>query len=135
MEGKKLVTAKVTSGIRQGSVLGPILILVFINDIQSVSRVLKKLFADDAKLYQVVTVVLEVTLVQAGINNSVDWSEIWHMSFNFKKCKHMHIGSHDLNQIYPMKEGQELIPIEKVDSENDLDVIIDKDLTFTENIN
>ena len=57
------------------------------------------------------------------------------MFFNFKKCKHMYIGSHDLNQTYTMKKGQELIPIEKVDSEKDLGVIIDKDLKFTERIN
>ena len=47
----------------------------------------------------------------------------------------MHVGSHDLNQTYKMKKGQELIPIEKVDSEKDLGVIIDKDLKFSEHIN
>ena len=45
------------------------------------------------------------------------------------------IGSHDMNQTYTMKKGQELIPIEKVDSKKDLGVIIDKDLNFTEHIN
>ena len=47
----------------------------------------------------------------------------------------MHIVSHDLNKTYTMKKGQELIPVEKVDSEKDLGVIIDKDLKFTEHIN
>ena len=55
--------------------------------------------------------------------------------FNFKKCKHMHLGRHGMNQPYRMKKGQELIPMEKVDSEKDLGVIIDKSLTFTEHIN
>ena len=53
VEGNKSVTAKVTSGIPQGSILGPILFLVFINDLPSVILALKKLFADDVKLYQV----------------------------------------------------------------------------------
>ena len=85
VEGKESVTDKVTSEIPQGSVLGPILFLAFINDLPSVIQALKNLFADDAKLYQVVTSVMEVTHVQGSINNSVDWSEIWHMFFNFKK--------------------------------------------------
>ena len=63
VEGKESVTAKITSGIPQGSVLGPILFLVFINDLPSVIQALKKLFADDAILYQVVTSVMEVTHV------------------------------------------------------------------------
>ena len=40
-----------------------------------------------------------------------------------------------MNQTYTMKKDQELIPIEIVDSEKDLGVIIDKSLTFTEHIN
>ena len=41
----------ITSGIPQGSVLGPILFLIFINDLPKVIKCLIKLFADDAKLY------------------------------------------------------------------------------------
>ena len=55
VEGKESATAQVKSGIPQGSVLGPILFLIYINDLPSVILVLKKLFADDAKLYQIVT--------------------------------------------------------------------------------
>ena len=44
----------ITSGIPQGSVLGPILFLIFINDLPKVIKCLIKLFADDAKLYQII---------------------------------------------------------------------------------
>ena len=71
--------------------------LVFINDLPSAIQALKKRFADDAKIYQVVTMA-DVAQSQGGIIHSEDWSEIWHIFFNFKKCKHMHIGLHDLNQ-------------------------------------
>ena len=135
VEGKESATAQVKSGIPQGSVLGPILFLIYINDLPSVILVLKKLFADDAKLYQIVSSMVEVTQVQNSINDSVEWSVIWEMFFNFKKCKHMHLGYHDMDQTYTMKKGQDSIPIEKVDSEKDLGVIIDKDLKFSEHIN
>ena len=55
--------------------------------------------------------------------------------FNFKKCKRMHLGYHDMDQTFIMKKGQDSIPIEKVDSGKDLGVIIDKDLKFSEHIN
>ena len=78
---------------------------------------------------------MEVTQVQNSINDSVEWSIIWEMFFNFKKCKHMHLGYHDMDQTYTMKKGQDPIPIEKVDSEKDFGVIIDRDLKFSEHIN
>ena len=62
------------------------------------------------------------------LNNSTDRAELWQMFL-------MHFGRHCINQTYTMKKGQELIPIEKVDSGKHLGVIIDKSLTFTEHIN
>ena len=78
---------------------------------------------------------MEVTQVQNSINDSVEWSIIWEMFFNFKKCKHLHLGYHEMAQTYTMKKGQDSIPIEKGDSEKDLGVIIDKDFKFSEHIN
>ena len=72
VECKESATAQVKSGIPQGSVLGPILFLVYINDLPSVIMVLKKLFADDAKLYQIVSSIVEATQVQNCINDSVE---------------------------------------------------------------
>ena len=134
MDGNSSSKAKVTSGIPQGSVLGPILFLIFINDLPSVIQALKKLFADDAKVYQIVTCMADVTHLQSVVNNSIDWSILWKMFFNFNKCKHMHLGNHDMNQTYTMKKDQEEIPIEKVESEKDLGVIVDNTLTFTKHI-
>ena len=60
VDGYRSTKAKVTSGIPQGSVLGPILFLIVINDLPLVIQALKKLFADDAKIYQTVTSMAEV---------------------------------------------------------------------------
>ena len=99
---EKKKKAKVTSGIPQGSVLRPILFMIFINDLPSVIQAFKKLFADYAKVYQIVTCMVEVSQLQSTLNNSVDWAELWQMFFNFKKCKHIHLGCHDMNQTYTM---------------------------------
>ena len=56
---------------------------------------------------------VEVTQNQNSINDSVKWSIIWDMLFDFKKCKHMHMGYHDTDHTYTKKKGQDSIPIEK----------------------
>ena len=134
VDGKTSTTANVSSGIPQGSVLGPILFLIFINDFPLVIQAFIKLFADDAKIYQIVSSLAEVAQLQDVLDNSVDWALVWKMFFNFKKCKHMHLGIHDMNQTYTMKKDQEEVPIEKVEAEKDLGVIIDNKLTFSKHI-
>ena len=69
VDGYRSTKAKVTSGIPQGSVLGLILFLNFINDLPLVIQALKKLFADDAKIYQTVTSMAEVAQLQCVVNN------------------------------------------------------------------
>ena len=92
INGRNSEWRNVTSGIPQGSVLGPILFLIYINDLPSVVRCLIKLFADDAKLYQIIRRNQDRVELQGDISNSKDWSIIWKMFFNIKKCKHMHVG-------------------------------------------
>ena len=72
----------ITSGIPQGTVLGPILFLIFINDMPKVIQCLVKLFADDAKLYQIIKCSQDRDELQGDIGNSKDWSIIWKMLFN-----------------------------------------------------
>ena len=85
INGKNSDWRNVTSGIPQGSVLGPILFLIYINDLPSVVRCLIKLFADDAKLYQIIRRNQDRVELQGDISNSKDWSIIWKMFFNIKK--------------------------------------------------
>ena len=68
------------------------------------------------------------------VDEAVTWSNIWEMLFNFKKCKHLHIGSrHDLVTC-TMDSGQGVIETEKVRSEKDLGIIVDEALNFSEHI-
>ena len=80
----------VLSGIPQGSVLGPILFVVFINDMPAeVKNNICKLFADDCKLYGRIEV-LDDDRLQRDLENLEKWSKIWQLPFNAKKCKVVH---------------------------------------------
>ena len=72
----------------QGSVLGPILCLEYINDLEEgvTGKILK--FADDTKLFRKLRK-LEIKKLQDDIDKSVRWSEQWHMAFNFGKSKYV----------------------------------------------
>ena len=76
----------VTSGIPQGSVIGPVLILVFINDFPCVIEVLLKLFADDAKVYNIISSLNNAQPSQRSVNNAGTWSIDWDMLFNIKNA-------------------------------------------------
>jgi hypothetical protein len=76
-----------TSGVPQGSVLGPLLFSVFINDLPDVVlNATIKMFADDVKLYMPVCNLIDHTLLQADLNRVAAWAANWQLSLNVKKC-------------------------------------------------
>ena len=121
INGEESSWIKVTSGVPQGSVLGPVLFLVFINDLDSniFSKILK--FADDAKIVQAVHNVEGRDKLREDLSSLFKWSEEWQMNFNLDKCKIMHIGNKNkLFDEYAI--GGHML--EKVEEEKDLGVII-----------
>ena len=98
---------EVTSGVPQGSVLGPILFIIFINDLDE--RILNKLlkFADDTKLIGEVNCMEKRNELQQDLDKLIDWSILWQMSFNIEKCKVMHFGHGNKEYKYLMN-GKEL---------------------------
>ena len=124
----------VTSGIPQGSVLGPIMFLIYVNDLPEVVSSTVKLFADDTKLYRVIKNEEDKLQLQEDLNNLQKWSEKWQLPFNVEKCKVLHLGPHNEDYNYTLKSGTNLRPLEVVTSEKDLGIIFDKTLHFTEHI-
>ena len=90
------------SGVPQGSVLGPILFLVYINDLEEwvTGKILK--FADDTKLFRKDKEIGDKQNLQDGIDKLVKWSKKWQMLFNFGKCNCLHTGSINTGVNYEM---------------------------------
>jgi Reverse transcriptase (RNA-dependent DNA polymerase)/Endonuclease-reverse transcriptase len=116
----------VLSGVPQGSVLGPLLFLIFINDLDaavSLAELLLK-FADDTKVARVISSDADRLALQAALNNLVEWTDKWGMRFNIQKCKVMHVGRNNPQYQY-MMAGQQL---EATREEKDLGVIVSDNL-------
>ena len=96
---------KVISDVPQGSILGPMLFVIFINDIDSsvVSPLLK--FADDTKTLRQVPGVEYAFTLHEDLNSMYKWSKDWQLLFNFTKCKCLHIG-YNPNYDYPVFYGR-----------------------------
>ena len=107
LNGKVSDWTNVLSGVPQGSVLGPILFLIYINDIDDaidcVTTFVKK-FADDTKLATVTDNVSQCASLQEQIDSLLRWAEIWQMSFNFDKCVVMHLGAKNIRHTYHMND-------------------------------
>ena len=86
---------EVTSSVPQGSVLGPVLFVIYINDMPEVMTNMCKLYADDSKIMAKINndnPDADAMGLQDDIDNIVIWSEKWKMKLNSKKCKVMHLG-------------------------------------------
>ena len=118
----------VLSGVPQGSVLGPILFLIYINDLDDsiTSNVLK--FADDTKLFRKVNTDGDKQHLQNDLDRLVKWSEKWQMLFNFGKCKCLHTGHRNLNVNYKMGDTV----LGTTVKEKDLGVTISADMKVSE---
>ena len=95
LNGKHSEWVNVTSGIPQESVLGPILSIIYINDLPDSINSLTRLFADDTKLFYSVNNTDDHNFLQNDLNSVAEWSENWLLKFNENKCKHVRFGQQD----------------------------------------
>ena len=124
----------VTSGVPQGSVLGPTLFIYFINDLPQVVNCTMKIFADDTKAYVPIFDSSDSLKLQEAIDNLVEWSERWLLKFNNSKCKVLHLGKNNPCYPYTIHEDANVSTLEVTICEKDLGVHIDPLLNFNEHI-
>ena len=124
VQGSRSAWAPVTSGVPQGSVLGPVLFTIFVNDMPWEVSSSIKLFADDTKLYR--RVPRGDDDLQADIDALVRWSTKWLLPFNASKCTVMHIGHQNPSTNYSL--GGTLMEV--TTEEKDLGIIVDTHMNF-----
>ena len=93
MNGSHSDWDRVESGVPHGKVLGPLLFLLYINDIGNKVSSEIHLFADDCIVYRPINNDVDSLELQKDIKLLSDWSQTWQMSFNPKKCYVMHMGT------------------------------------------
>ena len=95
----------VTSGVPQGSVLGPIPLIIFINLFDLTVKVNVKLlfkFADDTKVGCIVDTENDVINMQHVLDKVVEWADLWQMQYNGDKCKVHHFRRQNTGSHYTM---------------------------------
>ena len=119
--------SEVLSGISQGSILGPVLFILYINDLPGVVGSVCKLFADDCKLYKNNKSEADQRELQEDINRLCQWSKDWLLGFNIKKCKVVSFGNIHYECEYEMADSQnDSHKLATEDSECDLGILFKK---------
>ena len=157
VNGSHSETQIVTSGVPQGTVLGPLLFLLYINDIENNLTSKITLFADDSALYRKIDTLADSHSLQQDILRLQYWADKWQMKFNIKKCKLlritkrtylMHTPTSPSNTRYPQQTStaaeniinldnslsSNSIVLDEVKSDKYLGVILDNKLSFNQHI-
>ena len=126
VSGTRSSWSPVKSGIPQGTVLGPILFLAYVNDLPTSVESNTRLFADDTKLYRGLAEAGDRDQLQTDLDSLVEWSEKWLLPFNQSKCKILHLGRRNQLQDYTIQGNV----LKKVTEEKDLGVFVDGELKY-----
>ena len=134
-DGVKSEHSLVTSGVPQGTVLGPLLFLLYINDMPSVvdPGTSVRLFADDTLIYRVIHSIEDQVVLQRDLARLEQWASTWGMVFNASKCHIMHISRPSCCSHQYMYQFRGIV-LSSVTSEKYLGVYLNHDLKWSHHI-
>lgn len=122
----------IPSGVPQGSHLGPLIFVLFINDLCDSINSGKLLYADDLKLFRVIKSLVDCCALQADVEHVSKWCEINGMQMNAAKCKTITFSRCHLPVTFDYSLNN--LMLERVTSIKDLGVLLDSKLRFNEHI-
>ena len=134
LEGATSGSIAVSSGVPQGTVLGPLLFNLFINDLPNIVSSQVRLFADDCLIYREISSVEDSNALQEDLNCLQDWESTWMMSFNPDKCESIRITnktSRVIENTYKIHNTN----IKAIDNAKYLGVTINSKLNWSNHIN
>ena len=125
----------VTSGVPQGSILGPLLFLLYINDLPDALSpdTICAIFADDTKIFRPITHKNDSIALQRDINNLHQWSKAWGLTFNSTKCTVLSVKRKYNVKIYQYTMNN--LPLPRVDNMNDLGININNHIKWNQHVN
>lgn len=133
IDGNLSSPIKVSSGVPQGSHLGPLLFILFINDImENITFAKLLLYADDVKLFHTICSISDAIKLQRDIDALAEWARQNKLKLNIKKCKSMSFQNSSNSIVFDYFVNESLL--ERVNEISDLGVIFESSLRFDKHI-
>ena len=135
LHGHKSDSFVVRSGVPQGSVLGPLLFLLYVNDLPGHVSSEISMFADDTKIYHKIKNIADCHQLQSDLDKLNIWSKEWLLSFNIEKCKYMRLGNNETVFNYTMFNADKVSYLLQTFEETDLGIAITPSMNFSSQVN
>lgn len=132
VNGEASAWKDMTSGVPQGSVLGPLLFVMFINNLPDAVKHDSQVFlyADDTRIFRKIKEREDCDKLQEDLDELRKWTEKWLLHFHPEKSKYMRLGQTEIEDTeYNMHYN-----INKTRTEMDIGVVIDNKLTFSDHL-
>ena len=133
LDGQPSEWTEVTSGVPQGSILGPLFFIMYVDDLGSGINSTTKLFANDCTLYHKILTRDDQKVLQQDVSTIYRWSQKWQLKLNISKCKSVMISNNrkPVNIHYHLNNSV----LETVDKYKYLGVKISSKLLWNDHIN
>ena len=130
LHGIESAWVEVTSGVPEGSILGPSLFLMYIDDLPlECANSESLLFADDNKIFRVISCLADCFKLQCDLDNVYEWCIQWKLNLHFDKCFSICFSNRRKNKIlFTYKFGTQVM--ESIDNIKDLGIYFSSNFTF-----